>query len=164
MQIEELNVVKAGKNYGWPDYEGTFVFPITSTEQKNVYHRKNASALAKDPSVMLDHDDMYAIASGFPYDGDTLPHLSGKYLFGDIVDGSLYAISQNWFKENPFSPAPIENITKVSLEQNGISLSVSSLVNNERADLRIAKDAMGDLYLMSKTDGSIWRVASTIGL
>ena len=103
--IEEIDRVEIGKDYGWPRKEGTFLFnrepPNAGTIGPN---SPGSPADLTDPitgtqgTLQYDHDDGISITGGFVYRGSAIPDLVGKYVFGDLalrnlpprVDGRLF--------------------------------------------------------------------------
>jgi glucose/arabinose dehydrogenase len=80
--IEEVDKIVAGGNYGWNQKEGTFTFnPANGTVGAS---SPGAPAGLIDPLVQYDHDEGIAILGGFVYHGSLLPGLVGKYVFGDF--------------------------------------------------------------------------------
>ncbi len=100
--IEEINRVTLGGNYGWAVKEGDFLF-----------NRNDGTIGARSPgtpaglidpisgplgTLEYDHDDGISITGGFVYRGTAIPELVGKYVFGDLalrnlpprVDGRLF--------------------------------------------------------------------------
>jgi glucose/arabinose dehydrogenase len=78
--IEELDLVTRGGDYGWRYKEGTFKFnPADGTVSTDL---TGVPAGLTDP-VFSDHDEGITIISGFVYRGQ-LPELAGKYIFGDF--------------------------------------------------------------------------------
>jgi glucose/arabinose dehydrogenase len=85
--IEEVNEIVLGGNYGWNDKEGTYLFnpasPNTVTPDVG-----SAVAIAGnfiEPLKQYDHDEGIAIVGGFLYNGTKFPALVGKYIFGDFA-------------------------------------------------------------------------------
>ncbi len=154
--IEELNVVNTGQDYGWPLYEGTFEFPMF-TDQRYVSQRSEYNPKYIDPALQLDHDEMLAIMGGYQYQGQDIPFLKKWYLFGDIVGGNIFGIKADELASGKHY-AVTNKIRAIGLKQDNQDVSISQLVNNERADLRISQDALGDIYLMSKSTGQIWKI------
>ncbi|WP_458626525.1 PQQ-dependent sugar dehydrogenase [Winogradskyella sp. PC D3.3] len=78
--FEEINVVKKGANYGWPQYEG-------------FNNRGTGCAVLLDgmpheePLTAFARTDANAIAGGFVYRGSAIPDLYGKYLSADYGGG-----------------------------------------------------------------------------
>jgi glucose/arabinose dehydrogenase len=107
--IEEINRIEIGGNYGWPIKEGTFIFNRTNQGpgQGPGTIGANSPGLPAgliDPisgslgTLQYDHDDGISITGGFVYRGTGIPELVGKYVFGDLalrnnpprVDGRLF--------------------------------------------------------------------------
>ncbi len=92
--IEEVNVVQAGGNYGWRLKEGSFRFDPNDNDAGFVTDEPVSGDLI-DPLVQYDHDEGTAIIGGFIYRGKAIPALQQTYLFGDVArtgnaDGRLF--------------------------------------------------------------------------
>jgi hypothetical protein len=103
--IEEIDKIEKGKNYGWAVKEGTFLFD-RSNGTIGAPPGNNSPGLPPqytDPisgpggTLQYDHTDGISITGGFVYRGTALPQLVGKYIFGDLairggprVDGRLF--------------------------------------------------------------------------
>jgi len=155
-QIESLNLIAPGANYGWPAREGTFasenidgetvVFPLPDND--SIYH-------ITYPVMQYDHDEGKAISGGFEYSGNSIPELKGKFLFGDIPTGRLLYVEENDLKQGRL--ATIKE-WKVSL--NGKIKTLQELCGSKRADLHFGKDMQGELYLLTKPDGKIYKLVA----
>jgi glucose/arabinose dehydrogenase len=101
--IEEVNRITLGGNYGWAVKEGTFLFD-RSNGTIGVNSPGSPAGLI-DPitgtqgTLQYDHGDGISITGGFVYRGSGIPELFGKYVFGDLairgtpaprVDGRLF--------------------------------------------------------------------------
>ena len=100
--VEEINLITLGGNYGWAVKEGDFLFD-RSNGTIGVRSPGNPAGLI-DPisgpggTLEYDHRDGISITRGFVYRGDDIPELVGKYVFGDLairnapprVDGRLF--------------------------------------------------------------------------
>ncbi len=100
--IEEIDRVTLGGNYGWAIKEGDFLYDrITGV----LGPRSPGDPVGLiDPIVgtlgalEYDHGDGISITGGFVYRGSAIPELAGKYVFGDLalknlpprVDGRLF--------------------------------------------------------------------------
>ena len=83
--IEEVDLGAAGKNYGWNKKEGSFLFnPATGTVSPD----PSPDPALTNPVAEYSHTDGTAVLGGFIYRGALLPALSGKYVFGDLAQGS----------------------------------------------------------------------------
>jgi len=87
--VEEVNVVRAGGNYGWRVREGAFLFDPSDFQLKGsgsdgfVFASTTSDATLTDPVAQYDHDDGTAIIGGYVYRGSSIPALRGQYVFGD---------------------------------------------------------------------------------
>ena len=103
--VEEVDVVSAGRNYGWRVREGAFRFDPGGFDLKGdrsdgfVFARTTSDATFTDPVAQYDHDDGTAIIGGYVYRGSSVPALRGQYIFGDTsrrlnnAHGRLFATS-----------------------------------------------------------------------
>lgn len=148
--VEELNRVVAGADYGWPRYEGVYEIDLKQS-QRRIYARDGAASSVVDPVIQIDHDEIRAIAGGVIYEGERLPLLKGLYLFGGIATGRVFVADVKGAEE--------AEAKELQLFVEGVETTLSKMVNVGRADLRIGSDAAGEPFVLSKSDGSIWRVA-----
>ncbi len=82
--IEEVNVVWAGGNYGWPVKEGTFLFDMNGDEPGfTTVNSPGVPADMIDPIAQYDHDEGVSVTGGFVYHGRSIPALEGSYIFAD---------------------------------------------------------------------------------
>ena len=92
--IEEIDRVTIGGNYGWAVKEGTFLFNRTDgtigappgNNSPGSPRRADRSDLRTDRErLQYDHQDGISITGGFVYRGTAIPELVGKYVFGDLA-------------------------------------------------------------------------------
>jgi glucose/arabinose dehydrogenase len=104
--IEEINRIVLGGNYGWAVKEGEWLFDrATGTIGPAPGNRSPGNPAGMiDPisgplgTLQYDHGDGISITGGFVYRGTAIPELFGKYVFGDLalrnlpprVDGRLF--------------------------------------------------------------------------
>ncbi|MBS1576866.1 MAG: PQQ-dependent sugar dehydrogenase [Bacteroidetes bacterium] len=152
--IESINLIEPGGNYGWPFREGTFVLDL-KTDLKKVNPLPANDSVYKFiyPVAQYDHDEGFAITGGFQYLGKTIPQLKGKFLFGDIRLGRLFYIDVADIKQG--SQAIIKE-WKISLD--GVTTTLKNLYGNNSVELRFGRDAKGEIYIMSKTDGKVYKL------
>jgi hypothetical protein len=108
---------------------------------------------------MYGHKVGLAITGGYVYRGNAVPALRGYYVFGDIVNERVFAVDVANLadgRQPPFFELP--------LEHRGRHQSLREIVRSDRADLRFGQDDAGELYVLSKRDGMVRRIArSTAG-
>lgn len=152
--VEELNIGKAGADYGWPAREGTFLLNYNGAMNK-VYALPTDDHQAQYtyPAVQFDHGEGNAFSAGFMYSGK-IKTLKGKYIFGDIVSGRVF------FVENvALKPGKQATISEMDLTFNGKPATFRTVTGNSKTDLRFGVGTKNELYLYTKTDGKIWKVA-----
>lgn len=89
--IEEIDIVKKGRNYGWRIKEGTFLFDPNGEDDGFVSERsRGRPPELSDPVAEYDHDDGVAVIGGFVYRGHKLHALKGSYLFAETVGRVFY--------------------------------------------------------------------------
>lgn len=154
--IEALNIIEAGHFYGWPIREGTFVerffyntgkiYPLPDND--SVYH-------VTYPVAQFDHDEGVAISGGFEYRGTTIPQLAGKYLFGDIASGKLFYVNMKELRLGKQA-----TIKKWKISFKGVPTTLAQLCGKDRVEMRFGMDSKGELYLLTKADGKVYKLAS----
>jgi hypothetical protein len=171
--VEEINIVHEGGNYGWMAREGYF---------ENGRYRGGALgdvfALPDDvlqgrtkdgfiyPVAAYDHDDGVAVSAGFAYHG-RIAQLNGKFVFGDVNRGRLFAADLAAMKAAddgvPITMAPVEEIQLYVQGGAGrrVYTSFRELVEGtmgrslSRTDLHLSQSRDGELFLTSRQDGMI---------
>lgn len=84
---EEINLVEAGGNYGWPMMEGTHCYPPGS--------ECDATGLELPiHEYTIRNVSHCAIIGGEVYRGDSHPGLNGVYFFGDFCSGAIWSLAQ----------------------------------------------------------------------
>ncbi|MEJ0090232.1 MAG: Ig-like domain-containing protein [Limisphaerales bacterium] len=97
--VEEIDRVIMGGNYGWAIKEGDFLFNRTNGPAGAAgtigappgNHSPGIPAGLIDPisgtqgTLEYDHNDGISITGGFVYRGTAIPELYGKYIFGDLA-------------------------------------------------------------------------------
>ncbi len=155
--IEAIDIVKKGQNYGWPIREGRFaIHPDTNINNIYPLPADDSNLHITYPVAVFDHDEGNAIAGGFVYEGKDIPELRGKYLFGDIPTGRLFYVNVSDLKQGKSA-----TIKEWFVSFNSKRLSLRTLCGQNRVDLRFAKDDKGEMYLFTKPDGKIYRLFSS---
>lgn len=150
-QIEEINVLQNGGNYGWRIKEGTFFFNQANGSISTEIPFEPVPTGLIDPIAQYDHSEGISIIGGFIYQGSLLPELRGKYVFGDFgtsfgtPSGKLLVMAQNG------------TISRLTLGLNARDLGgwVKGL----------GQDASGEIFLCTSdqlapigSGGKVWRL------
>jgi hypothetical protein len=80
--VEEVDFVEAGKNFGWNAREGTFLF---DPNDGSVMPDPLPDPAFTSPVLEYSHADGDAVIGGFVYHGSGVPALTGFYVFGDLA-------------------------------------------------------------------------------
>jgi hypothetical protein len=172
--IEEINIIHEGNNYGWMKREGLFENGITrpggTLDQLYPQSAEILDGRQKDgftyPVAMYDHSEGQAITGGFAYYG-RIAALRGKFVFGDISRGRLFAADVAAMKKAddgvPRTVAPIEEIQLYVRDASGRRTYVTFRELTERtmgatlsrADLHLSRSREGELFVTSRQDGMI---------
>ncbi|MEU1844117.1 PQQ-dependent sugar dehydrogenase [Micromonospora sediminicola] len=175
--VESIYEVRAGDNFGWSEREGNWVFDKTATNPCDKLYplpADDASYGYTYPVAAYDHDPAadwnctsdvgVAVAGGFVYRGRTLPALTGKYVFGDLVDGGVLYTEAHEMRRG----RGLAEIHRLALYTTGGDLvrmrdlsAPGAPGDPNRVDLRFGTDAAGELYLLAKANGKIWKVVGT---
>jgi glucose/arabinose dehydrogenase len=97
--VEEINRIVLGGNFGWPIKEGDFLFnqtngpagPAGTVGTPPGNRSPGLPAGLIDPisgtmaTLEYDHNEGISIIGGFVYRGIAIPELYGKYIFGDLA-------------------------------------------------------------------------------
>lgn len=154
--VEELNLGKAGADYGWPHREGTFLFDVEANPEL-VYPLPEDDQGYTYPVVQYDHDEGSAVSGGFVYTGKQIPVLEGKYIYGDISRGMLFYTEMNEMEQGQQAAA-----YRLQVAIDGELSDMETISGNKRVDLRIGIDAEGELYLMTKGNGGVYKVVDCV--
>jgi glucose/arabinose dehydrogenase len=84
--IEEIDVLVRGGNYGWPVKEGSFLFDMNGSDPGFTTDLSPGVPPGMiDPIAEYDHDEGISVTGGFVYRGPALRELRGSYVFGDFT-------------------------------------------------------------------------------
>ena len=172
-QVEEINIVRNGENYGWMKREGYFENARSRGGALNELYPLPPDILSgkvKDgftyPVVVYDHDEGHSVTDGHAYHG-RIAALKGKFVFGDIWNGRVFASDIAAMKKAddgiPQTVAPVEEIQLHVRDASGkrVDVSFKDLIEKtmgrsvDRADLHISRSRDGELFLTSRQDGMI---------
>ena len=81
-RYEEIDIVEAGKNYGWSVVEGPDCLEPGSCNLDDF----------TPPIFFYEHNPDCSITGGYVYHGQLRPELTGQYIFGDWCSGRVRAL------------------------------------------------------------------------
>ncbi len=159
--IEEVDVVVPGGNYGWNVKEGSFCFNPNGDDPGFAFDQEpcpNESPDLIDPAAeyntaddLTNNNDGRAIVGGFVYRGSQFPALVGRYVFGDFSrftesgvnnDGRLFFLNKkNIVRKNKIKQSKIFEFTLDGQDKLGQAL------------LGFGQDANGELYVLANATG-----------
>ncbi len=127
-EIEEIDLIEPGGNYGWNRFEGTRTY-------------ENGSAIDNHipPVYEYPHSEGRSITGGFTYYGDDMDSLRGAYIYGDFISGRIWAL---WLD------------SEQSAENNDLldtDLMISSFGLDKDGEIYII-DFQGKIYTMEEED------------
>ncbi|MGJ6963005.1 PQQ-dependent sugar dehydrogenase [Streptosporangium sp. G11] len=156
VNIDSVYEVEAGDNFGWNEREGGFLFK--KSDPTNVYPlpADDAKYGYTYPVISYDHDTGNALVGGFVYRGEAVPELVGKYVYGDIVSGRIF-YSEVGEMVRGAKLATVKELTLFDAAERQVTMR--QLAGNDRVDFRLGVDGDGELLVLSKANGKIWRVA-----
>jgi glucose/arabinose dehydrogenase len=152
--IEEVDVVVAGGNYGWADKEGSFCFDPNGADPGFAHPCEFDLPDLIDPIAeyntadsLTDNDDGRADIGGFVYRGTEISQLVGRYVFGDFSrfteasvnnDGRLFYLGEkNVVSNRKVKTSKIQEFKLLGQDKLG------------RALLGFGQDANGELYVLA---------------
>ncbi|WP_299125874.1 RICIN domain-containing protein [uncultured Winogradskyella sp.] len=167
-QHEEINIVDAGKNYGWPVYEGYATGPGAGCGAPDGGMYNNMPN--EGPLVSFPRSEANAIIGGYVYRGSDLPEFYGKYICADYGIGEeIWAVDTNtgdYDLVTSFSPTNIisfgeDNEGELYLLSQGDNVFLYKLVPTNQSPLDIAPQllsqtgAFQDLQTLTPSPGVI---------
>jgi glucose/arabinose dehydrogenase len=140
--VEELDIVVNGGNYGWVIKEGTTCFnPAATTTPLTTCN----DAGMIDPIAQYFHNVGIAIIGGFLYRNATIPALTGKYVFGDFTTG--FAVPDgHLFYTTPVNGSNASQILRLRIGPAATPRNLGKFLKG------IGRDQNGDLYICGSTD------------
>lgn len=148
--IEEIDVIRKGANYGWPYKEGSFFFQVDAATNRGFVTDVDPGVPADlfEPLAQYDHSEGISVIGGFVYRGDRIKALRGRYVFGDYArrfggnNGRLMHLVEKMDDDSHKSMKA--NIAEFKLDgQAALGLSV----------LGFGQDGRGEIYLIGNTTG-----------
>jgi glucose/arabinose dehydrogenase len=84
-ELEEIDLIVKGGNYGWNILEGTSCYQETECDATDLIV----------PLYEYGHSNNdKSVTGGYVYRGNEIPTLKGYYIYGDFISGRIWAIDQ----------------------------------------------------------------------
>jgi uncharacterized repeat protein (TIGR03806 family) len=137
--MEEVNKVTLGGNYGWRCYEGTSLYPNSTSPNECGPNRSSSIP----PIAQYGRTLGASTTGGFVYRGNAIPNLFGRYVFADFVTGNVWHIARD--------TAPT-----LTLGANSPAFASGLQVSS------FAQDADGELYMVH-LGGTLHKIVQATG-
>ncbi len=137
--VEEVNIIESGKNYGWRRFEGSFDFDPTAPTTGNTFEPPIGQYAHPNSNIPGLLNIGSSITGGYVYRGSLIPELVGTYVFGDWTSsfsnpsGTLLALEPKSHRLRPLDP-------RSRVRQPGELLRPRLRRRRERRDLRRRQD------------------------
>ena len=155
--VEEINIVRAGGNYGWARFEGTLDFEID----------RKLMGKPRPPVAQYGHaiparigappkGGLTAIMGGIVVSDPNTPTFQGQILLGDLPRGTLmHANYHSTLIAEQHGKQIIPSILTLQLgEKTG---SMADILGTERGDVRFGVDQNNAVYFVSKRSDTIFK-------
>ena len=160
--IEELNLVTAGADLGWSNWEGSFRF--ISREAVDLSDRRSEPEITYPIAEYGQLDPLLqprsAIGGVIAYRDDAIPQLQDRVLFADFPQGEIFHLPADDLPEG--GQDAIRRVLLRDGDEAGTLLQLVAEKTREqglepaiRVDLRFGTGPEGRVFLMNKHDGII---------
>lgn len=119
-----------GANHGWPIMEATHCYPPNTSECPS-----DGLTL---PIAEYSHADGCSVTGGYVYRGSAEPLLVGRYLFGDLCSGRIWA-----------------------LDRSSAGWTMQELVNTSITVASFGEDEAGELYVADVYNDTVYRLTTS---
>jgi glucose/arabinose dehydrogenase len=131
-EVEEIDIIRKGGNYGWNVMEGNQCTPA-------VNERCDPSPY-NPPLFTYRHPLGYSITGGFVYRGSAIPGLCGVCLYADYVTGNIWGLRS---------------------DRDKVSRQMRLIRNRGLHISSFGEDIRGELYAVDHSTGIVYRVSAS---
>ena len=158
-QFEEVDIGRSGANYGWSEREGFTVVDHADEWTRGPVAHDDAGRGFTPPALVYGRrgENLAAITGATVYRGDAIVDLRGYYVFGDIVSGRIFATDVARLADGTQA-----TFYELPLQYKGELRTMRQIVRGDRVDLRFGANDTGEIYLASKRNGMIYRLARAV--
>jgi glucose/arabinose dehydrogenase len=151
VQAEEINIVQAGRNYGWPIMEGANCYVENFVGRTSCYLRKMRDRFV-DPVAHYNrflNDKVTegrtsgvvggnSVTGGYVYRGERFPSLQGQFFAADFIFGNVW-----------------------SLKKLGNRWEASSSLKTAYQVSSFGEDEAGELYALEWGTGTVYSIIAS---
>ncbi|MBX2852435.1 MAG: PQQ-dependent sugar dehydrogenase [Phycisphaeraceae bacterium] len=147
---EEVDLVRAGENYGWDRYEGTNDLNPTRPLVPGTTHSL--------PVLEYSHSTGFAIIGGLLVSDPDDPTFQDQVIFSDLVNGKMFHadFQEMLDAELNGTQAQIYEMAVAFGGDSGTFADVVDGVDGGRGDARFGYDEAGNVYIVSKQSGTVF--------
>lgn len=140
--VEEINIIEKGKNYGWRIMEGPICTPGVNPECK-----KTGLTL---PIYSYRHDKGASITGGYVYRGNNFPELCGVYLYGDFVSQAIWGLR--------VKNGEVINHKTLFTNKAFYRLAIDYFRDDSLLISTFGEDEAGEVYVAAYQSGRIYKI------
>jgi len=159
---EEINLGANGANFGWSEREGTYL--VEHFNEDDVFPLPVGDELLgfTYPVLQYDHDENdNAVSGGYVYRGTDVPSLRDHYVFGDLASGRIFVAHIDDLDGSGVAPMEtVRLLDGATGTEQTLKWMVGGGVPKSRTDLRFGQDDDGEIYLVTKQDGSVRKLVA----
>jgi uncharacterized repeat protein (TIGR03806 family) len=134
---EEIDIIEAGKNYGWSGLEGSHCYPpaVTNCETKGF----------TPPVTEYSHSEGLSVTGGFVYRGKQIPSLYGTYIFGDYASALIWGLA-------PGADGTWQRTLLADPQAVGQDIGISAFAVDPEGELLVVDHKHGRLFRLVPSD------------
>ena len=162
-QREEISLVRSGGNYGWGRFEGTRLNNSSEPLAPGTVH--------SPPVLEYDHTTGgFAIIGGLRVTDPNNPNFVDQVLFSDLPTGKLFyadyqellqaevnGTQARFFEINNFTKDGVTVTENAGGDGTNPGVTFEDVVSRNRGDARFGSDELGNVYIITKQAGNIFR-------
>src|SRR5262249_863173 len=130
--IEEVDLIESGKNYGWNQKEGSFLF---DPNDGSIMPDPSPDPSLINPVLEYTHDDGSAVIGGVVERGPSIAALIGQDIFGDFSEGIHGRLFYGDLDNNLIQELGIDQ------PENGFDLYLKGFGQDDSGEVYVLADA-----------------------
>ena len=158
LQVEEINIVRSGGNYGWDRFEGTLDFDTARQLKGNARPPvvQYGRFFPKQPGGESTNAGLVAIMGGIVVSDPENQTFQGQILFGDLPSGTL--MHANYHHALTVEKTGRQSVPYVLAVKLGDKTgNFADVLGTDRGDARFGVDEDGSVYIVSKQTDTVFK-------